>query len=115
MTEYSAGRMADHFTEYLFQKYEGDARHVQRVASWLGLLALGLDKVRDKWKPINVRQLVFEISNKRYKGRYNHQIKPKGGIEFVEVAKSPGSPDVRVIATIASLADAEAFYKKPPF
>jgi hypothetical protein len=33
----SASRIADHFSNYLFNEYKGNGRHVQRVSTWLGL------------------------------------------------------------------------------
>lgn len=113
MPAYSASRIADHFTDYLFHGYTGDKRHVQRIASWLGLLILGLEKLGVAWRPSRERQLIFEISGKRYKARYNHAIKPRGGIEFVEVAKARGAPDIAVRVTISSLDDAARFYDAP--
>jgi hypothetical protein len=108
--------MTEHFVDYLFEEYQGDARHVRRVAGWLGLLALGIEKKKVTWKPSHSRQLVFEVNNMRYKARYRHGIGSSGGgIEFVEVEKAPGSPDVRVARQILSLSDAEAFYRSPSF
>src|SRR5437868_6010232 len=103
MPQVSAERMADHFVNYLFTVYGGNAKHVGRVASWLGLLALGIEKVKADWKPSRSRQLVFETGGNRYKVRYNHKIKPRGGIEIVEVEKKPGSPEIRVARSIGSL------------
>lgn len=105
--------MTEHFVNYLFEDYEGDARHVRRVAGWLGLLALGIEKVKATWKTSNKRQLVFETGGKRFKVKYNHTIKPNGGIEFVEVEKSQGSPEIKVARRIASLKDAADFYASP--
>ena len=113
MARSSASRLADHFVNYLFHEYQGDNRHVQQVASWLGLLLLGLEKLGVEWRPYRARQLIFEREGKRYKARYRHQIKPRGGIEFVEVAAERGMPDVRVARTITSLEDAAAFYDRP--
>jgi len=109
----SASRLADHFSDYLFHQYTGNARHVQRVATWLGFLILGIEKLNVAWRPVRKRQLIFERKGKRYKARYNHRIKPRGGVEFVEVAKTPGSPDIAVVVTIASIKDAADFYDDP--
>jgi hypothetical protein len=109
----SGSRIADHFVDYLFHGYTGNSRHVQQVASWLGLLILGLEKLNVAWRPSRARQLIFEKGGKRYKARFNHRIRPRGGVEFVEVAKAPGSPDIAVRVQIASLNDAAAFYDAP--
>jgi len=107
-----ASRIADHFSNYLFHVYTGNARHVQRVSTWLGFLILGIAKLNVTWHPSRSRQLVFERRGKRYKARYRH-FKPRGGIEFVEIGKSQGSPEIKTVVTIASLEDAARFYDKP--
>jgi hypothetical protein len=112
MVAFSASRITDYFSNYLFHEYGGNNRHVQRVSTWLGFLVLGIAKLNVTWQPRG-RQLIFERRGKRYKARYNHRIKPRGGIEFVEIAKSPGSPDIRVVSTIASIDEAASFYNKP--
>lgn len=116
MPQFSAERISEHFANYLFHDYGGHARHVYRVAPWLGLMALGIEKIKGKWKPASARQLVFEIGSKRYKARYDHAIKrgiQRGGIAIVEVEKSRGSPDIKVVKEIGTLAEAEKFYKTP--
>lgn len=113
MPDFSADRVAEHFVNYLFDDYPGDARHVRRVASWLGLLAMGIEKLKTSWRPSNARQLVFDIGDRRFKARYNHGIKPRGGIEFVEIEKTRGAPEIEVVLQIASLAEAAEFYDNP--
>jgi hypothetical protein len=115
MGRLSAERVAEHFVNYLFEGYQGNARHVRRVTAWLGLLVLGIEKLSTDWMPSRSRQLVFTIGARRIKVRFNHKIRPKGGIEFVEIIPGPGSPDGAVLRTIASLADAEKFYQSPSF
>jgi len=34
--------------------------------------------------------------------KYNHTIKPRGGIEIVEVAAKPGSPEVKRVVHLKS-------------
>jgi hypothetical protein len=111
--DFSAERMAEHFVNYLFEGYAGNARHVRRVAAWLGLLALGIDKIKDNWYGSNSRQLIFEKDGQKYKVRYNHGIKPNGGIEIVEVTSGRGSPDGAVVLQIASLYESARFYDNP--
>lgn len=111
--DFSAERMAEHFVNYLFEGYAGNARHVRRVAAWLGLLALGIDKIKDNWHGSNSRQLIFEKDGQKYKVRYNHRVRPNGGIEIVEVAPGRGSPDAAVVLQIASLYEAARFYDSP--
>ncbi|KYK45338.1 hypothetical protein A1D31_34885 [Bradyrhizobium liaoningense] len=76
-------------------------------------MILGLAKLKVSWRPHRSRQLVFDRAGKLYKARYNHKIKPRGGIEFVEVSRSQGLPDISVVLTIASLDEAARFYDKP--
>src|SRR5262249_14396065 len=96
-----------------FHKYTGNSRHVQRVSTWLGLLILGIEKLNVTWRPSRQRQLIFERRGKRYKARYNHRIKPRGGIELVEVGEAQGLPDIAVVVTIRSLGEAADFYDNP--
>jgi hypothetical protein len=111
--DFSAERMAEHFVNYMFERYKGHARHVHRVAGWLGFLALGIDQIKDNWHGSNSRQLIFEKDGRKYKVRYSHDVEPNGGIEIVEVASGRGSPDGAVVVQITSLYDAERFYKNP--
>ena len=46
--DFSADRMAELFLAYRF-KNKAENRHVGRIASWLGLLILGVEKAKDKW------------------------------------------------------------------
>jgi hypothetical protein len=113
MPDFSAERMSEHFVNYLFEEYEGGQRHVRRISAWLGLLALGIEKIKVTWRPSRAKQMIFEVDEKRYKVRYKHSIKPKGGLQIVEIAKTQGAPDIRVAWQIASLRDAENFYRNP--
>jgi hypothetical protein len=111
--EFSAERLATAFVDYLYDEYQG-SRHIRRVPSWLGLLVLGVEKIKSgDWHIPRVRQLTFDVGDHRYKMRYDHHAGPRGGIQIVEIAKTQGSPEIRVVKTISSLADAEAFYLFP--
>jgi hypothetical protein len=110
--DFSADRMAELFLAYLFKNRAND-RHVRRVASWLGLLILGVEKIKDKWWLSHSRQLCFEVGSKRYKARFDHKIGQRGGIEFVEIAKTQGQPDIRVARQVSDLASAAAFFRRP--
>jgi hypothetical protein len=111
--DFSAERMAEHFVNYMFEGYSGHARHVRRVAAWLGFLTLGIDKIKDSWHDSNSRQLIFEKDGQKYKVRYNHAVRPNGGIEIVEVGPGRGSPDGAIAVQISSLHDAARFYDNP--
>lgn len=113
MQNASADRLADEFVTYLFEKYT-DHRHVRRVASWIGLIVLGIEKVAQGWKIPRARQLEFSVGPKLYKARYDHLIAPRGGIEILEVLRTPGHPDGDVLVTISSLTEAEQFYTDAP-
>jgi len=110
--EPSVEHVTDHFVNYLYSDYKGN-RHVRRVASWLGLVALGIEKLKDRWWFSHARQLMFEKNGHRYKVKYNHTLKPRGGLEVVEVAPKPGSPEIRTVKSFCNLADCERFHRKP--
>ncbi|HWA04599.1 MAG TPA: hypothetical protein VG819_13850 [Rhizomicrobium sp.] len=110
--DFSSDRMAEVYLSYLFRE-KANNRHVRRVASWLGLLILGIEKLADRWWVSHTRQLCFEASGKRYKVRFNHQLGKRGGIEFVEVEAAPGQPEISVVKTIGDLGEAAAFFKRP--
>ncbi len=103
-------RMADHFVNYLFDQYRG-ARHVRRVAAWIGFVLKAIERAGATARINRQRQLVFERSGHRYKVRYRHQIRPRGGIEIVRVLPGRGAPDGEVLLRIASLQDAEDAYR----
>lgn len=105
----SADQMADQFVNYLFNQKDVD-RHVRRVASWIGLIMLGIEKVKDSWKRPTSRQLKFEIGDKRYKAKYDHKL-GRGGIEILEIAKTRGEEEGRTVTEIASLDDARTFFQ----
>jgi hypothetical protein len=106
--------MANHFVTYLIDKY-GGARHVRRVAPWIGLIVLGIEKISGQswWVP-KQRQLWFKHGGRSFKARYNHVVGEKGGIEIVEVLPGAGSPEGNVVFSITSLKGAEEFYNKAP-
>lgn len=107
-----AERLADHFTAYLFKRYTNN-QHVRRVASWVGLIVLGIEKLADKRHIPRSRQLHFEYKGKLYKGKFNHHAGKRGGIEIVEIGTGKGQPELGTICTITNLAEAAAFYDKP--
>ena len=109
---FSADRMSDEYLNYLFQA-KADNRHVRRIASWLGLLILGIEKIKDKWWVSHTRQLCFEVDKTRYKVKYSHSAGTRGGIEFVEIEAAPGQPEIHTARTILNLEDAAKFYRRP--
>jgi hypothetical protein len=110
--DFSAERMADAFINYLYDNYKGN-RHVRRVAAWFGFLVFGIEQIKETWWLPRSRQLFFESKGRRYKVKYNHTIKPRGGIEIVEVAAEKGSPEIRTVLSISSMNDAARFYGRP--
>lgn len=109
---FSADRMATVYLDYLFEE-KSEARHVRRVASWLGLLILGIEKIKDRWWVSHTRQLCFEVGETRYKVKYDHGAGPRGGIEFVEVEAARGQREIAIVRTILNLDDAAEFYRRP--
>lgn len=109
---FSADRMADAFVNYLFDEYKG-SRHVRRIASWLGLLVLGVEKIKSTWWIPRSRQLFFETDGYRYKAKYNHSLGGRGGIEIIQVGEGRGSPEIGAVLSISSLDDAARFFAHP--
>jgi hypothetical protein len=68
---------------YLFGTYRG-SRHVRRISAWLGFLVFGIEKI----KVHRTRQVFFEAKGRRYKIKYSHAVKPRGGIEIVEISSA---------------------------
>ena len=104
-------RIADHFVNYLFERYQG-SRHVRRVASWIGFILKGIERAGASVTINRERQLVLMHKGHRYKIRYRHDIPPRGGIEMLRVLPGRGSPDGEVLLRIASLQDAEDAYRR---
>ncbi len=105
-------RIADHFVNYLFAKYPDD-RHVRRVASWVGLLVLGIEKLTGhRYVPRN-RQLRFEYGGRSFKAKFNHRAGARGGIDIVEIVDGRGSPEGQTLCSITNLEEAATFYNDP--
>ena len=110
----SAELLADHFINYLYDEYRG-SRHVRRVASWVGLVVLGIQRAAgNDWKVPRNRQMRFVFQGRSFKAKYNHQTGSRGGIEIVEVLEGRGSPEGRSVTSIANLHEAEDFYNRAP-
>ena len=108
----SAEHMAEVYLAQLFRN-KTDNPHLRLVASWLGLLILGIEKIKDIWWVSHTKQLCFEFDGRRFETRYNHRLKPHGGIEIVEVELKPGKPDIGVAKVISNLKDAAKFFRSP--
>jgi hypothetical protein len=76
-------------------------------------LVLGIENIKEEWWIPRERQLFFTAGGHRYKARYSHDPRPRGGIEIVEVAESRGSPEIGIVMTITSLDDAAWFFAHP--
>ena len=102
--------LADHFVNYLFDEYRG-SRHVRRVAAWVGLIVLGIQRIAaNQWKIPRNRQLTFEFENRTFKAKYNHQAGARGGIDVIEVLEGRGAPEGDTVTSITNLHEAEQFY-----
>ena len=110
--DFSAERMAEISLAKLFRN-RVDSPHLRRIASWLGLLVLGVEKIKDRWWVSTSKQLCFEFDGRRFKARYNPRLKPHGGIEIVEVESKPGQPDIGIAKAISNLKDAAKFFRSP--
>jgi hypothetical protein len=109
LTGASAERLANYFVDYLYDNYRG-SRHVRRVASWTGLLVLGIEHLGAKARIPRTRQLVFAYKDRSFKLKYNHKAGPRGGIDVVEVLQGRGMPEGSTMRSIRSLSEAERFY-----
>ena len=89
---------------------------MRRVASWLGFIARGIDKIKTRWWVHTSRQVYFEYGGRRYKLKYLQKHEgggPCGGIGIVEVGATAGSPEIGVALVIKDMDDAERFYLHP--
>ncbi len=112
LADASAERLADHFINYLFAE-KADNRHVRRVASWVGLIVLGIEKLTGSRYVPRTRQLRFDYDKRSFKAKFNHSAGARGGIEIVEIVDGRGSPEGQTICSITNLEEAAAFYDNP--
>src|SRR5687767_10727471 len=99
--------VANYFAGYLYDHFNG-IRHVRRVATWLGFLLKAIERLpAQEVGRFHSRQLAFTYRGRRFKVRYNHRIKPRGGIEFLELLPGRGAPNGKTAFTVSSLAEAE--------
>lgn len=112
LSQATSEAIVDYFVNYLFAEYS-DSRHVRRVASWVGLIVLGIEKLAGSRYVPRRRQFRFEYSGKSYKAKFNHKAGPRGGIDIVEIGDGRGSPEVQIIHSITNLQEAAAFYDDP--
>jgi|ERR1035438_7514126 hypothetical protein len=111
----STESIANHFVYYLVKKYNGGF-HVQRVASWIGFIVLGLAKVRGiKISLRRSRQLEFEYKKRRFKVKFNHTIGKRGGIDIIEILTGRGEPEGGTVLGIKTLLEAENAYHSLEF
>jgi hypothetical protein len=110
-------RIADYFVSYLYDEYPGDM-HVRRVASWVGLITLGIYKLADVYRISHKRQFRFDYIGRSFKAKFNHRTGSgkgfsRGGIDIVEILPGRGAPEGDVVCTFTSLQDAANFYDDP--
>lgn len=121
LEDVSADRMAEHFVNYLFDDFNG-SRHVRRVAAWVGFIVRGVERVAGHHWWVGggsaMRQLWFSYANRNFKVKYDHKLRKQaariGGVQIVEVSETRGKEELRVIATIRDLDEAEEFYNRAP-
>ncbi|HEY2961399.1 MAG TPA: hypothetical protein VGJ37_03235 [Pyrinomonadaceae bacterium] len=109
-TSVSPERLADDFVSALFDEYQG-SRHVRRVASWIGFVVKGVDKVasgtlrrEQKW------QIMFDYKERQFKVKYNHKTGSRGGLDIVEVLPGRGAPEGGMVVQVTNLSEAEDCY-----
>jgi hypothetical protein len=108
----TAERIADYFVSYLFTEYPNN-KHVRRIASWVGLIVLGVEKLTGSRYIPRSRQLRFKYCKRSFKAKFNHKAGPRGGIDIIEIVSGPGSPEGKTICSITNLEEAANFYDKP--
>ncbi len=121
LRDVSADRMGEHFINYLFDEFNG-SRHVRRVAAWVGFIVRGVERVAGHHWWVGggsaLRQLWFSCGDRTFKVKYNHALRKQatriGGIQVVEVSDERGKEELRTIATIRDLNEAERFYNDTP-
>ena len=106
----SAEKVTEHFVAYICEN-KPDARHVRRVAGWLGFVVGGIDRLADDWGFMHERQFWFTVGSRKYKIRFNHRIGFRGGLQIVEMAD--WRTDGRVALELRSQEEAEEFYNRP--
>ena len=62
-------RIANHFVNNLFEQ-NSDSLHIRRVAFWVGLIVLGIEKVASARYVPGARQLRFDYNNQTYKATF---------------------------------------------
>jgi hypothetical protein len=99
--EMSLEMLSNHFLGVL----SGKSRHVQRVASWLGLVLVGLKNMRaTDVRTYYKQRLRFCYRGKEYVLHYRHDLGGRGGLALYDKATS------RVVFEMCSMEDAERFY-----
>lgn len=105
--------LAEYFVRYLFEEYHG-TRHVRRVASWVGFIVKGIERViGQNFQLRRSRQIGFEYHGRQFKVKYVHRTKacPRGSVQILEVSPGRGAPEGNIVVEIGSLADAERVYQ----
>ena len=87
-------RIANHFVNNLFEQ-NSDSLHIRRVAFWVGLIVLGIEKVASARYVPGARQLRFDYNNQTYKATFNHHAggSQRGGIDIIEILPGRKSPE----------------------
>jgi hypothetical protein len=101
-------QVCDKFVGYICEN-KATARHVRRIASWLGLVIYGIDQIADDWNFHYTRLFQFTSAGVTYTVRYIHKSPtlPRGGLQIEEASS------YHVVLELRSLADAKAFYDRP--
>jgi len=101
--------IANHFVKVICEK-KPRTKHVRRVASWIGFLVHGLDKIGAKFE-IKNRQLRMLAGGRKYKVRFQHKLPVGGGIRGgIEIIEMPSGIPVR---QFRNLSECAAFYDNP--
>jgi hypothetical protein len=112
--ELSPERLAGHFIDSALKAHP-DRRGAWQLASWAGLVILGIEKLKGSvWKLSGGHQLRFEYEGRCFDVQFVPELSSEGGrIEIAEILPGPEGGEERLAATIASLSEAESFYREP--
>lgn len=105
-------RMSDEFVTYLFARYRG-SRYVRRVASWIAFIVTRTEQLRDtdEWDIPRDRQLHSPPSVAGSRRATATRLSRVEGSSSARSRRSRSGMDL-VLHAIASLEDAEKFYRQ---
>ncbi len=100
--------LANCIVGYIFIRY-GHSRHVRRVATWVGLILKGIERIAGgSLRRRGKGQVKFQYQERHFKVKFNHKAGPRGGLDILEIR---GIRNGALAARITSLEEAEGLYR----